>query len=245
VLPVRALAQPSTLEVLEHEEFVTGVLDESGVPLSLLFNDLTGGFYYILNEEIGATERLIPVEGDENCLIGERTRFVYLREPEFGRTLLVGVDAANIQANNYFDGPFDQVPPRLQIKEKLERAYPYTLLRGGIDDHGNFRELEHQRVAISPYQTYQSVAAAAESIREHIAEALLPSERWDRLTYESKRRSPTTQAAMNEGIDVPQYVAQGWPANHWGYTSALWPATHQAAHSGLWPANHTAQTSAR
>lgn len=74
------------------------------------------------------------------------------------RQILVGVNSNQVRGNNYFDGPFDQIPPRLQIKELLERVCPYVKYRGGIDAHGNFLKLAHTRVAISPYVKYSSTS---------------------------------------------------------------------------------------
>jgi hypothetical protein len=92
---------------------------------------------------------------DVNFLVGQSSRFVFLEEN--GRDILVGVHKANIESNNYYDGPFDQVPPRLELQEMLEAAYPYVKERGGIDRHGNFKSLTGNRVAISPYLQYESL----------------------------------------------------------------------------------------
>ena len=74
------------------------------------------------------------------------------------RLVLVGVLSDNIARNNYYDGPFDQVPPNLNIKQELETVYPYVKLRGGIDQHGNFVSQHGVRVAISPYIVYSDTS---------------------------------------------------------------------------------------
>ena len=147
---------------LPHEELVSGVLDESGFYLWLMFDTVDHRFYYVLNPDRPLPERIAVYDlpsAKMQLQVGVDSRFVFYNDSSTGRLILVGVHNDAIARNTYFDGPFDQVPPRLSIKDKLESAYPYVRFRGGIDEHGNLLQLEGQRVAISPYQGYKVITA--------------------------------------------------------------------------------------
>ncbi|MCK4343390.1 MAG: hypothetical protein KAY37_16885 [Phycisphaerae bacterium] len=248
VLARQALRPADSLKLLEYEEAVTGILDESGYALTLVYNDIARAFYYVLNEDLPVTDTLVPVTGtDGRYLVGENSRFVFYQDSDYQRKLLVGVSSENVYANNYYDGPFDQVPPRLALKDKLEAAYPYVRMRGGIDEHGNFVALEHQRVAISPYQKYTELERLVEELEQEAAQALVKADLWLRLTYEFKRtfhrrfqalaRSGAgSGAAAHAGSCLP--IRQGWPANHWADNSYQWHEDHRQQNSSMWPANH-------
>lgn len=245
VLAQHALARPAGLKLMDYEECVSGILDESGIALVLVFNRLTSCFYYVLNPQIAAADDLDPIAGyDEHWALGRRTGFVFYRDARYQRTLLVAVGAQNVMENSYFDGPFDQVPPRLEIKAKLEAAYPYTRYRGGIDAHGNFVELKDQRVAISPYRTYWDLAEVMTDLKKQEGDSLVAAERWARLTAEAKQGyDPGTAAGSGPGPNAPRYVIQAWPANHWGDNSRGWPDEHTAPISSRWPPNHRTEAS--
>ena len=76
------------------------------------------------------------------------------------RKILVGADAYNVLKNNWYDGPFDQLPDNyvnigeIEIQRYIEAAYPAD--SGKIDKYGNFLEQEGVRVAIAPYYAYYS-----------------------------------------------------------------------------------------
>lgn len=158
VLPSRALERSDAVALRENERFVTGVLDESGVAFQLIYNTARHCFYYCINPSMPPADRFVSVGGDPRFLVGQETRFVVYRDLIARRDTLVGVLVDNVRRNNCFDGPFDQVPPRLPLREMLEQAYPYVTYRGGIDEHGNFNRIEGERVAISCYQAYERLA---------------------------------------------------------------------------------------
>ena len=137
------------------EIFISKVRDESGVVFNLYFNDFTRTFYYSLDYERNPTDTLIRVE-NYPLFIGERTNFAYYYDEFSDRTFLIGVSLASIYNNDYFDGPFDQVPPYLSLKEMIVKAYPYTQIRP-VDEHGNFVDTEGMRMAISSYIDYSSI----------------------------------------------------------------------------------------
>lgn len=163
----------------EGERLVSGVLDESGYALGLVFDESSPGFRYVLAERWPAPEPLRPLEGEGEGLVwGLESGFVFLAErlareaPAGGggagggrgvgvvereRLVLVGVRSSSVLWNDYFDGPFDQVPPDLRLRELLHRAYPYTREVAPVDEHGRFEGRESSRVAIAPYVTYRSL----------------------------------------------------------------------------------------
>ncbi len=239
----RALHVPDAPRLRESEVAVTGVLDESGVPFVLVYDEVFESFSFLVNDDIAPVEKLRPVsDRHPQLLLGDRTGFVYYRDDDFDRTLLVGVDTASVARNDAFDGPFDQVPPRLPLRDMLEAAYPYVHLRGGIDAHGNFVGLEGQRVAVSPYRKYIDLAELTAFFDVCRREALVHADLWMRLTYETKRDHHTqvmaARAHPSIGDEAPLYVRQGWPANHGARMSVQWNANHVARLSSQWPANH-------
>lgn len=234
---------PINLPLLTEEEWVTQIHDESGLRWHLLFNTATDSFYYVLNESAGVTDKFQALHEDSRFLRGERTRFILYNDSETSRKFLVGVSRENIFWNNYFDGPFDQVPPRLPIREKLERAYPYTRYAGGIDAHGNFNspQFTGSRVAISPYYDYEKI----EDLLSYLKRCEKISERskfWSCLTYEWKKDFHKTLENKRFPVHAVPY-SQGWPANHSANASQLWPQAHRRADSLGWPRNHALQDS--
>lgn len=239
----------SQIKFLPEEEFIAHIQDESGIRFFLYYNNEKKSFYYILDEESGVPEKL--VEFHDNIFVGERTKYVYYQDANFGRKILFGVYEENIKQNNYFDGPFDQVPPRLSIKTKLEATYPYVKYDQGIDEHGNFLGFQkNSRVAISPYNTYsylQEVIEYAETCLDKRDDDL-----WTCLTYESKKDFHKTATFLNANEKSPDsdnlgnhyiYLSQGWPANHQKLYSIGWPLTHRSDQSYSWPPNHNSSLS--
>ena len=227
---------------------MSGILDESGVPFTLLYNEEYHCFYYVLREHFPVADTVLPTD-IPNVSIGWSSGFAFFRDA-LGRQVLFGVRAGHVRQNSYYDGPFDQVPPHLPLKEKLEAAYPYVTYRGGIDEHGRFRNMPGTRVAISPYRAYRNRAAFLEWAQSIIDECkdLSSSARLARLTYESKRDFHKRIEGSMEGSEMLskdhlQWQSQGWPANHHGTVSLLWPEDHQRSQSVQWPNNHEGKQS--
>ncbi len=183
VLPA-ALGLPLGFKLLPEEEFVTRIFDESGVKFLLIYNRRTASFYYVVNEDETPVEMTTrPVSSFAK---GDKTGFIYFLDEQYQRRLLVGVSAFSVYANDHYDGPFDQVPPHLPLKEKLESAYPYVVYRGGIDEYGNFRKIEGERVAISPYSQYEDSNSLIDFF-SHCSGSESKSVLWSCLAYESKK----------------------------------------------------------
>ena len=70
--------------------------------------------------------------------------------------MLIAVNGANARRNNYYDGPFDQLPDnyadQTKIQSYLERAYPHV--KGKIDKRGVLKADRGNRVAVSAYHIY-------------------------------------------------------------------------------------------
>lgn len=185
-LPHIQTARPKNLQILPEEEIIAKIRDESGIVFYLFFNGKTNSFYYILDEESPVIEVLTKT--DENIYLGERTQFAYYDDINFARKILVGVSTENIWENNYFDGPFDQVPPNLEIREKLYKAYPYTQYMNGLDPNGNFLDWKGSRLAISSYLDYYYPDITELQKRINGCKTdLEPSAFWSCLTYETKK----------------------------------------------------------
>jgi hypothetical protein len=91
-------------------------------------------------------------------VMGQRTGFAFYVDTLNNRKILVAVDGYNVMANNWFDGPFDQMPDRLVHEGKLTvRPYldsAYRLEPGRIDEYGKFTRSTSSRVPVAPYAIY-------------------------------------------------------------------------------------------
>lgn len=218
-----------------RERVISGILDESGYALWLMYDDESAQFFYVLRGDRPLPETLDRVRTPAAELaIGRSSRFVFARDATANRWILVGVHAEQVRRNSFFDGPFDQVPPRLAIRAELERSYPYVTMRGGIDDHGNFRRLPGQRVAISPYRQYESLEEIVSSAEQARARGAEP---WRVLVRESKRDFHL-RFADDATPTHRRERSVAWPANHRAAASRLWPEDHAQGASMHWPAGH-------
>ncbi len=238
---------PQQLRTLPEEEFIAHIIDESGIVLFLLYNTNTSSFYYVLDEEKPAMDNFYKLPS--SYFLGQRTSYIFYKDQEYARKILVGVSQNNIYLNNYYDGPFDQVPPRLYLKEKLEAAYPYTKYAGGIDEHGNFYSFAGSRVAISPYLDYNDTANLF-SYLDRCDSSSGKSIYWSCLTYEWKKdfhktlEQQSIQQNLTSSSDTHAlYFSQGWPANHDGQISLQWPVDHTADVSSSWQPSHLTSVS--
>ena len=181
-LPPTGETPPRVLPLLPDEEFVGQIQDESGIRFFLMFNKTTTSFYEVLNEEDGVTDTLDNMEG--SCLIGNRTGFVFWQDPDVGRKILVGVHLADGLANDYYDGPGDQVPFRAHLRDKLHLVYPSTLTKDGIDEHGVWRNTPQWcRFVVAPFYSYQTPQELVERVRR-VDPRLPKSELWTALAKE-------------------------------------------------------------
>jgi hypothetical protein len=151
---------PKKFALRQDERFVQRTYDESGVQFILIYNTRFRDFFWLLNEEEGV-ENPETFREQGGALIGQRTGFVFWQDGD--RKLLVAVSAANIDANNEYDGPFDQLADndagQTPLRELLLHRDPN--LDGQIDQFGNYKNRQPaSRVALTNYLKYATLAEA-------------------------------------------------------------------------------------
>jgi len=148
------MAPPKKARLRADEVFVGPVFDESGVKFHLVFNTAENHFLYLLNEE-GAPAETYKAFG-KRVVIGRRTGFAYYLDAANERKVLVAINGWNARRNNYYDGPFDQLPDnyvdQTNIAKYLQLAYPYV--KGKINKFGVLKDEKGNRVAVGAYFVY-------------------------------------------------------------------------------------------
>jgi hypothetical protein len=159
-----------------REEFIGPVFDDSGVRFFLVYNAAINNFLYILDETIKVTDEFAQNPHTDRLLVGKRTGFMFYRDHRLDRKILIGAYEENVRVNNYFDGPFDQLPDNFIEGETLRNAILKVQpnLKGHIDRFGGSADGE-TRYAIAPYKIYKHVEEF-ESLhycasRKHVSEA--------------------------------------------------------------------------
>ncbi len=151
-----AVTAPAT-SLGPDDRFLGPIFDESGIRFFLVFNSRLKIFHYVLDETIPVADELVPVAKRERLLIGRRTGFAYYRDHKLERKILVGVFANNSNVNNYFDGPFDQLPDNFikgdELREAIIASAPSQ--KGKIDRYGNSPD-GASRYLIGPYIHYRN-----------------------------------------------------------------------------------------
>ncbi len=137
------------------EKFIGPIFDDSGIRFFFVYNSKLKIFLYILDETVKVAEELFPYQGTDRILVGKRTGFAYYRDYKLDRKILIGVLDNNVRLNNYFDGPFDQLPDNFIEGETLREAILETRpnLKGKIDRFGRAPDGE-VRLSIVPYLQY-------------------------------------------------------------------------------------------
>jgi hypothetical protein len=144
------------------EQFIGPVFDESAVRFFLVFNAKLKLFHYILDETVKPADTFVPAPvGGGRILIGKRTGFALYRDQQRGRKILIGAYAGNVEANNYLDGPFDQMPDNFIVGDTYRDAILAVepQFRGKIDRYGTFDD--GARVAVQPYMSYRNATDLA------------------------------------------------------------------------------------
>jgi hypothetical protein len=150
-------SKPPAAAVGPDERVIGPVFDESAMRFFLVYNTKAKVFHYILDETGAVPDELAPSSRSDRLLVGKRTGFAFYRDHRLDRKILVGVFEQNILLNNYFDGPFDQLPDNFIEGEALRQAIIDSDpgVKGMIDRLGYFLK-EESRYAISPYMQYRS-----------------------------------------------------------------------------------------
>jgi hypothetical protein len=138
------------------EKFIGPIFDESAIRFFLIYNLKLKIFHYILDETVPVADELVPSHRTNRILIGKRTDFAFYRDYRLDRKM-IGAFEGNIRANDYFDGPFDQLPDNFIEGETL-RDIILELeprLKGHIDRFGGSPD-GAVRYMIAPYLPYRS-----------------------------------------------------------------------------------------
>jgi len=141
------------------EKYLGPIFDESAVQFFLVFNAKLKIFHYVLDESARVPDELVPIKSVAKILIGVRTGFAFYRDHHIERKTLIGVFSANSRLNNYFDGPFDQLPENFIEGDALRQAIIASdpSVKGQIDRLGNFAD-GMGRYLIHPYMLYEREA---------------------------------------------------------------------------------------
>lgn len=151
---------PPKARVAPQEDYLGPVFDESGVEFYFLFDRELKQFRFVLNETGTPSDVLIPYSEDTPViLVGMRTGFVFFDDRRQDRKLLIGVNRINVDANNYFDGPFDQLPDNFIKGEELRNAIlaKHPSLKGAVGRLGVFTDQEG-RFLVNPYVNYYQLS---------------------------------------------------------------------------------------
>jgi hypothetical protein len=140
------------------EKFIGPIFDESAIPFYLVFNTRLNIFHYVLNESDKVADSFFSPKGKNRILVGKRTGFAFYKDHHLNRKILIGAFQGNMRANNYFDGPFDQLPDNFIEGETLRDAILAVRpqLKGHIDRFGGAPD-GSIRFMIGPYLPYQEL----------------------------------------------------------------------------------------
>ena len=139
------------------EKFLGPIFDESAIRFFLVYNKKLKIFHYILDETVMVADEFFPSRRTDRILIGRRTGFAFYRDHRLDRKILIGAYEANGKVNNYFDGPFDQLPDNFIEGDELRQAILEIEpgLAGKIDRFGSSPD-GADRYLIDPYTYYRT-----------------------------------------------------------------------------------------
>jgi hypothetical protein len=190
------------------ETYLGPIFDESAIRFFLVFNRKLKLFHYILDETIEVADQFVPIAATDHIQIGRRTGFAFYRDDRVSRKILIGVFEGNSLVNNYFDGPFDQLPDNFIEGEALRDAIVAAepKLAGKIDRYGISPDGK-ERYLIGPYRRYRT---EKELVIFHAcaADKRIPSARYyECFVFDEGDAAGTGQARarkrMRAGPDTP------------------------------------------
>jgi len=139
------------------EKYFGPIFDESGIRFLLVYNTRLKAFHYILDETVNVADEFYAAKRVDRIVIGRRTGFAFYRDHRLDRKILIGAFEGNTRVNNWFDGPFDQLPENFiegeDLREAIIAADPSV--KGQIDRLGHYLK-EEGRYVISPYMHYKA-----------------------------------------------------------------------------------------
>jgi len=151
--------KPPARALSPDETFIGPIFDESAIRFFLVFNSKLKIFHYILDETEKVADSFFAAKKSDRILIGKRTGFAFYKDHRLDRKILIGAFEGNMRANNYFDGPFDQLPDNFIEGETLRNAILQVqpALKGQIDRFGGAPD-GSIRFMIGPYLPYQALS---------------------------------------------------------------------------------------
>ena len=128
----------------------------SAVRFFLVYNSKLKIFHFILDETVKVADELMASARSDRILIGRRTGFAFYRDHRLERKIMIGAFESNSRLNNYFDGPFDQLPENFIEGEDLRQAIVEAdpSVKGQIGRLGHYADGEG-RYLIHPYMLYR------------------------------------------------------------------------------------------
>jgi hypothetical protein len=147
--------KPPKGAVRPDETYLGPIFDESGIRFFLVFHPKLKIFMFVLDETVANPDEFVQSEASKRVTIGVRTGFAFYADDYSARKILIGVNQTNTAVNNYFDGPFDQLPDNFikgnALHDAIIAASPE--MKGHIDRFGNSPGGE-TRYLIAPYLQY-------------------------------------------------------------------------------------------
>jgi hypothetical protein len=157
-IPDLSKVKPAPGMLRDDETYIGPAWDESGVQFFLVFNKTAKTFLYLLNDNPKMDQyqqsKLSPA-----LTVGMRTSFAFFKDKLVDRQILIGDFFGNTELNNYFDGPFDQLPDNYVEGDALLDALLQIdpSMKGHVDRYGSEPSGE-VRFAITTYKYYSDVA---------------------------------------------------------------------------------------
>ena len=150
------LVPPQKAQLLPSEQYVGTSFDESGLKFVLIYNRVANRVYWVLNEDGVVAEEFKSYLPEKHLVKGYRTHFVLYDDANHSRKILVGAKGENVLANNWYDGPFDQMPDNYVKIGKIDydavmRAY---YAEGRVNQYLGYYTNEGTRIAVAPYTVY-------------------------------------------------------------------------------------------
>jgi len=138
------------------EQFVGPIFDESAMRFFFVYNTRLKIFHFVLDETDNVPDQLVPIKQSARILVGKRTGFAFYRDQKLDRKILIGAYELNSLINNYFDGPFDQLPDNFVEGDTLQRLFidADPMAKGKLDRLGHYLD-GSGRYLVHPYLLYR------------------------------------------------------------------------------------------
>lgn len=204
---------PPTAAITAQERYIGPVFDESAIRFFLVYNSKLKIFHYVLDETVPVPDELAVSSIGDRLLIGKRTGFAFYRDHRRDRKILIGVFEGNVRLNNYFDGPFDQLPDNFVVGEALRSAILEVEpgFAGQIDRYGSSFD-GTMRYAISPYMQYAAVKDLGR-IHRCAASRRASSDRYYRCFVVDEAGGASRTSGVERRRKTPA-VKRAWPSGH-------------------------------